>query len=108
MCLQETKIQDMTQGIIHGLGVGRFLGWGAVCARGAAGGVVVIWDNRVLELVGMEVGLFSISCRFKNCEDGFLWIFTGVYGHTLKRYRDVLGRVRCHSRAVDQSLVYWR
>ena len=51
-------------------------------------GWVVIWDNRVLDLVGMEVGLFSISRRFKNCEDGFLWTFMGVYGPTLKRYRE--------------------
>ena len=89
VCLQETKIQDMSQGVVHSLDVGRFLGWGAVSARGAAGGVVVFWDNRVLELVGMEVGLFSISCRFKNCEDGFLWIFTRVYGPTLKRYKEL-------------------
>ncbi|RVX04382.1 hypothetical protein CK203_018611 [Vitis vinifera] len=53
----ETKIQEMSQGVIHSLGVGRFLGWGAVDARGAAGGVVVFWDKRVLELVGLEVGL---------------------------------------------------
>ncbi|RVW41827.1 hypothetical protein CK203_108407 [Vitis vinifera] len=39
-------------GVVHSFGVGRFLGWGAVSARGAAGGVVVFWDNRVLELVG--------------------------------------------------------
>ena len=88
VCLQETKIQDMSQGVVHSLGVRRFLGWGAVSAKGAAGGVVVFWDNRVLELVGMEMGLFSILCRFKNCKDGFLWIFTGVYGPTLKRYRE--------------------
>ncbi|RVW23505.1 Transposon TX1 uncharacterized 149 kDa protein [Vitis vinifera] len=56
---------------------------------GATGGVVVFWDNRVLELMGMEVGLFSVSCRFKNCEDGFLWTFTGVYGPTMKRYREL-------------------
>ncbi|RVW32661.1 Transposon TX1 uncharacterized 149 kDa protein [Vitis vinifera] len=84
----ETKIQEMSQGVIHSLGVGRFLGWGAVNARGAAGGVVVFWDKRVLELVGLEVGIFSISCRFKNCEDGFTWFFTGVYGPTLKSYRE--------------------
>lgn len=35
------------------------------------------WDlgslgNRVLELLGMEVWLFSISCCFKNNEDGFV------------------------------------
>ena len=34
VCLQETKIQDMTQRIIYSLEVGRFLGWGAECARG--------------------------------------------------------------------------
>lgn len=28
----------------------------------------------------MEVGVFSISCHFKNCKDGFVWIFMGVYG----------------------------
>ncbi|RVW65636.1 Transposon TX1 uncharacterized 149 kDa protein [Vitis vinifera] len=86
-CL-ETKIQDMSQGVIHSLGVGRFLGWGAVNARGAVRGVVVFWDKRVLELVGLEVGIFSILCRFKNCEDGFMWFFTGVYGPTLKSYRE--------------------
>ena len=36
----------------------------------------------------MEVGLFSILCRFKNCDDGFLWTFTRVYEPTLKRYRE--------------------
>ncbi|KAL6312886.1 hypothetical protein AAG906_025743 [Vitis piasezkii] len=36
------------------------------------------------KLVGIEVGIFSISCRFKNREDGFMWFFTGVYGPTLK------------------------
>ncbi|RVW53836.1 Trafficking protein particle complex II-specific subunit 120-like [Vitis vinifera] len=98
VCLQETKIQDISRGIVHSLGVGRFLGWGAMSARGAAGGVVVFWDKRVLELMGMEVGLFSVSCRFKNCEDGFLWTFTGVYGPTIKRHRELfweeLGAIR--------------
>ena len=54
----------MSREIVHSLGVRRFLSWGAMSARGAAGGVVVFWDKRVLELVGMEAGLFSISCRF--------------------------------------------
>ena len=89
VCLQETKIQDISRGIVHSLGMGRFLGWGVMSARGAAGGVVVFWDNRVLELMGMEVGLFSVSCRFKNCEDGFLWTFTGVYGPTMKQHTEL-------------------
>ena len=74
--------------MVRSLGVGRFLEWGALNARGATGGVVVLWDNRVLELMGMEVGLFSIYCRFKNVEDEFRWTFSGVYGSTLRRYRE--------------------
>ncbi|KAL6331568.1 hypothetical protein AAG906_011508 [Vitis piasezkii] len=75
VCLQETKIQDMSQGVVHSLGVGRFLGWGAVSAKG--------------QLVGWYgSGSLLNFVSFKNCEDGFLWIFTGVYGPTLKRYRE--------------------
>ncbi|RVW53935.1 hypothetical protein CK203_073000 [Vitis vinifera] len=91
-------MSQMSLGVVRSLGVGRFLDWGVLNARGAAGGVFVFWDKRVLELEGMEVGLFSISCRFKNCEDGFSWIFSGVYGPTLKRYKELfweeLGAIR--------------
>ena len=67
VCLQETKLQEMTSAIVRSLGVGRCLEWGALNSRGAA----VFWDNRVLQLEEMEVGNYSISCRFKNVEDGF-------------------------------------
>ena len=49
---------------------------------------MVFWDNRVLDLVDLQKGLFSISCTFKSCEDGFIWMFTGVYGPTLRRNRE--------------------
>ena len=72
VCLQETKIQGMSRGLVRSLGVGRFLEWGAVDSRGGAGVIVVFWDNRVLELVNLETGVFSMSCQCKNCEDGFI------------------------------------
>ena len=28
----------------------------------------------------MEMGVHSLSCRFKNCDDNFIWIFFGVCG----------------------------
>ena len=62
------------------------------------GRVVVFWDNRVLQLMDLEEGSFSVSCHFKNYEDGFCWSFTRVYGPTLKVERGVfwseLGAVR--------------
>ena len=79
VCLQETKIKEMTTGLVHSLGVGRHLDWRAVNSRGGTGGILVFWDNRLVELVGLEEGVFSISCKFKNCVDGIVWVFTGVY-----------------------------
>ena len=39
-----------------------------------------MWDKRVLEGLEAKVGSFSISCRFRNCEEGFVWFFFGLYG----------------------------
>ena len=47
---------------------------------GALGGVLVMWDRRMVEKIDEAVGRFSISCTFKNVVDHFVWAFTGVYG----------------------------
>ena len=41
VCLQETKMSQMSLGVVRSLGVGRFLEWGVLNAKGAAGGVLV-------------------------------------------------------------------
>ena len=64
---------------MRSLGTGRFLDWGALDAFGSAGGILICWDKRTLNVLEMGVGQFSISCRFRNVVDGFVWIFTGVY-----------------------------
>ena len=56
VCLQETKIQEMSKRIVWSLGVGRCLEWGVVNSRGASGGVLVFWDNRVLHLLEVKWG----------------------------------------------------
>ena len=55
----------MTTGLVRSLRVGRHLDWGAVNSRGAAGGILVFWDNKLVELVDLVEGVFSISCRSK-------------------------------------------
>ena len=50
-CIQETKIQLMTEGVVKSLAVGRFLDWRALEVVGAAGGVLICWDKRSLEMV---------------------------------------------------------
>lgn len=43
-------------------------------SRDQVGGVLVFWDNRVLQLIEMEVRAFFVSCWFKNNEDNFVWM----------------------------------
>ena len=79
VCLQETKIQGMFVTDAQSLGVGRLAEWKVVEAEGTAGGILMFWDKRKLEVMEVELGHFSITCIFKNTEDGFQWAFTGVY-----------------------------
>ena len=84
VCLLETKVKEMSLQMVKSVGVGRFLNWALVDARGAAGDLLLFWDNRVLENLEVESGGggvgYSIFVRFRNCADGFSWIFYGVYG----------------------------
>ncbi|RVW74710.1 hypothetical protein CK203_047882 [Vitis vinifera] len=73
-------MKEMSYRIVRSLGIGRNLGWVSLDARGSAGGVLVMWDKRVLEGLEAEMGSFSISCRFRNCEERFVWVFSGLYG----------------------------
>ena len=75
----------MSEGLLRSLGTGRFLDWGALDAYGSAGGLLICWDKRTLEVLEMEVGNFSISCRLRNVEDGLVWILLVCMGRSLER-----------------------
>ena len=51
---------------------------------------MICWDKRSLEILDWEEGQYSLSCRFKNVEDGVVWVFTGVYGPFTKEERECL------------------
>ena len=71
VCLLETKMKEMLVQMVNCVGVGRFLNWALVDARGVAGGLILFWDNRVLEKLEVESGGYSISVRFRSYADGF-------------------------------------
>lgn len=47
---------------------------------GALGDIFVMWDKRVVKCIEEVVGTFSISCKFKNVLDRFIWAFSRVHG----------------------------
>ena len=65
VCLQETKIKEMTTRLVRSLGVGRNIEWRAVNSRGAVGGILVFWDNRIVELVDWEEGVSQFRVGLK-------------------------------------------
>ncbi|RVW34362.1 Transposon TX1 uncharacterized 149 kDa protein [Vitis vinifera] len=60
---QETKIETLSEGVVRSLGSGRWSNWTALDAMGTAGGILVCWDKRSLEVMETEVGKFSVSYR---------------------------------------------
>ena len=89
-CIQETKMQVMTEGVVRSLGPRRFLDWRVLNAMGTVGGVLICWDKRSLEILDWEEGQFSISCKFRNVGDGGIWVFMGVYGPFSREERESL------------------
>ena len=61
----------MLMALVRILKASRVLELGTLEAMRVARKVVAFWDKRVLELLEMEIGSYSIHCHFKCCEDNF-------------------------------------
>ena len=72
ICLQETKMESITRAVIHSLWRGQHVDWSYLGSCGASGGVLLMWDTRVVNKVKEAVGRFSVSCRFTSMLDQFV------------------------------------
>ncbi|RVX21642.1 hypothetical protein CK203_002122 [Vitis vinifera] len=90
----------MSEGVVRSLGSKRFLDWSAMGAHGAARGILICWDKRTLEVLEMEVGQFSISCR-GIWDDP--WCLRGDFNVTLSQWeRSNQGRLTSAMRRNNQ------
>ena len=80
ICLQETKLDGMDSQMVCSLWSCLYVDWAVLDADQMAGGVLIMWDRRVLEKLEVLVGLFSMSVQWKRVEGGFIWACSGVYG----------------------------
>ncbi len=79
VCLQETKLDRVDWRIIQSIWGNRFVGWAAPNAVNTVGGILLLWDKRVLEMTDSRVGSFLVSCCWKGLLDGFEWVGSGVW-----------------------------
>jgi exonuclease III len=89
-CLQETKLEVMSLSLVKSLWGCHYVDWAYLGSVGAARGILVMWDKRVVEKVEEVVGRFSISVTFQNVEDQFVWAFSGVYGPNFTNERQYM------------------
>ena len=43
-------------------------------SEGSIRGIVILWDTRVIQLVGVEESSHMLSCIFRNSVDEFSWL----------------------------------
>ena len=87
--LQETKLEMITTGLVQSLWRCTYAEWCNVAYVGALGGILLMWDKRVVTKKDVCVGNFVAASSFKNVDDGLEWAFAGVYGPN----RDTLRRL---------------
>jgi hypothetical protein len=80
VCLQETKLDHMDLLLVRSLWSNPYVGWEVINAVNTAGGILLMWDQRVVDKIDSFLGTFSVSCKWKGVADGFEWSCTGVYG----------------------------
>ena len=80
VCLQETKLDKIDLPLVRSLWGNSFVDWEMLPAIGTAGGVLLLWDRRVLELLDSAVCQFFVSCLWKCVADGLEWVWTSLYG----------------------------
>ena len=63
ICLQETELSSIDRQMVGNLWSCPFVDWVALDAVQTAGGVLLMWDRRVLERTEVLVGSFFVSVR---------------------------------------------
>jgi hypothetical protein len=87
VCLQETKLEMITPSLVQSLWRCPYVEWSHVPSIGASGGILLMWDRRVVSKVDVCQGNFVAACSFRNVDDGMEWAFAGVYGPNRDSHR---------------------
>jgi hypothetical protein len=87
VCFQETKLEMISTGLVRSLWRCPYVEWCHVDSVRASGGILLMWDSRVVVKVDVCLGNFVAACSFRNVEDGLEWAFAGVYGPNRDSHR---------------------
>jgi len=90
ICLQETKLDFISIRLVRSLWGCHFVDWCYLASRGASGGILIMWDRRIVEKMDVYVGEFVVAYSFISVADDFSWASAGVYGPNFDSLRSSL------------------
>ncbi|KAF3652347.1 hypothetical protein FXO37_17559 [Capsicum annuum] len=98
VCLQETKLEGDCRDLIKHIGGGKWTRFACLEASGARGGIIMLWDSRVWKGEVLQIGAYSLTCRFDSILHDFSCHISSIYAPNGKKERrlvwDELGVVR--------------
>jgi len=87
ICLQETKLEFISNNLVRSLWGCPFVDWCYLASCGASGGMLIMWDKRIVEKIDVFVGELVLAFFFRSVDDDFSWAFAGIYGPNIDALR---------------------
>ena len=88
VCLQETKLSVVDKFIVASLGGNRLGGFAQRAANGTRGGILLLWDENLLDAFDFVTTAYCISATFCIRASGSCFKLTSVYGPTDSSCKD--------------------
>lgn len=83
VCLQETKLRVMSDMIVKEVCGLNSISWLALPSWRALGGILLLWNADILEVLVHEIGAYSVSIRCRLVGSFDEWVFSGVCSPTV-------------------------
>lgn len=79
ICLQETKLEGDISETVKQIWGGIWIKHAQLEASGTRGGILLLWDSRVWKGKILEIGSYTLTCKFEAKFQSFACHITGVY-----------------------------
>ena len=89
VCLQETKLEHVDPFMASSLGGQRLKGFAQRPATGTRGGILLLWDEDLVEVKDINTGTFFLSAIITITRTDTSFKFTTVYGPTRSNLKDI-------------------
>jgi exonuclease III len=90
VCFQETKLHSLSCSIVRSLWGCNHVDWVCLDSSGTSGGILIMWDKKVVEKVDECVGVYTLVVSFRSIVDRTVWTFACVYGSNFGSDRRLL------------------